>query len=83
MRRSQCLCDFAEYYSITALVIRIWPAAKVVQSTEIMRFLTYHVYVLKCLPDKKYKQNPNQTVCAIWRIVTFIQSDFNLNIGHE
>ena len=35
---------------------------KVVQYTDIIGFRTYHVHVLKCLPDTRYKHNLEQTV---------------------
>lgn len=34
----------------------------VVWYSDIMRFLTYYVHVVKCHPDTKFKLNPNQTV---------------------
>ena len=52
------------WISLCSGIGHVYVKGKVVQFTDVMRFVTRYVNVTKCLPGTKYKQNSHQTVRA-------------------
>ena len=50
------------WISLCSGIGHVYVKGKVVQFTDVMRFVTRYVNVTKCLPGTKYKQNSHQTV---------------------